>query len=110
MPKSDLMMLQMKTKSSGDTNEQFDEFHAGLLNCLDTHCPIRTYTVKRNKFRREPWLTPGLLISCNKQKKLYQNSISANSKPQLVEKYKNYWNTLKRLKRVSRINFSKINV
>ena len=105
--KNALMALQMTTKSSGDTNEQFDEFHASLLNCLDTHCPIRTYSVKRNKFRREPWLTPGLLISCNKQKTLYQNSISTNSKPQLMEKYKNYRNILKRLKRVSKINFFK---
>ena len=105
--KNALMALQMTNKSSGDTNEQFDEFHASLLNCLDTHCPTRTYSVKRNKFRREPWLTPGLLISCNKQKKLYQNSISANSKPQLMEKYKNSRNTLKRLKRISKINYFK---
>ena len=81
--KNDLMTLQMTTTSSSDTNEQFDEFHESLLNCLDIHCPIRTYSVKRNKFRREPWLTSGLLISCNKQKKLYKNSISVSSKPNL---------------------------
>ena len=105
--KNDLMTLQMTTTSSSDTNEQFDEFHESLLNCLDIHCPIRTYSVKRNKFRREPWLTSGLLISCNKQKKLYKNSISVSSKPQLVEKYKIYMNTLKKLKRISKINYYK---
>ena len=101
------MSVQGTITSSGDTNEQFNKFHKIVLECINKHCPIRTRFVKWNRFRKEPWLTSGLLISCNKQKKLYQNSISANSNPKLVEKYKIYWNTFKKLKRISKIKHYK---
>ena len=105
--KNELTSVLKSTKLNGDTNDQFDEFHKILSNGIDAHCPIKTHFVKRDKFRKEPWLTSGLLISCNKQKKLYQNSISGNPKPQIVEKYKTYQNTLKKLKRISKINYYK---
>ena len=91
----------------GDTNEQFDLLHDIILGSINTHCPIRVRSLSNNKFRREPWLTAGLHISCNKQKKLYQISISNNAKPSAVEKYKAYRNTLKKLKRISKINYYK---
>ena len=81
--------------------------HNIILRSIDAHCPIRVRSLSNNKFRREPWLTAGLHISCNKQKKLYQNSISNNAKPSTVEKYKAYRNTLKKLKRISKINYYK---
>ena len=102
-----LKMELTSTTLSGDTNEQFDKFHKIILKSLDTYCPIRTCFVSNNKFRKEPWLTAGLLISCNKQKKLYQISISNNAKPKTVEKYKTYRNTLRKLKRISKINYYK---
>ena len=76
------------TTLSGDTNEQFGMLHEIILRSIDTHCPIRVRSVSNKKFRKEPWLTAGLHISCNKQKKLYQISISYNAKPTTVEKYK----------------------
>ena len=95
------------TTWKGDTNEQFDLLHDIILRSIDTHCPIRVRSLSNNKFRREPWLTAGLHISCNKQKKLYQTSISNQAKPSAVEKYKAYRNTLKKLKRISKINYYK---
>ena len=105
--KMELTSILKSNISNGDTNDQFDKFHKISMKCIDAHCPVKTRFVKRNKFRKEPWFTSGLLISCNKQKKLYQKSISDNSKPQLVEKYKTYRNTLKKLKRISKINYYK---
>ena len=95
------------TTLKGDTNEQFDLFHDIILRSVDIHCPVRVRSLSNKKFRREPWLTAGLHISCNKQKKLYQNSISNNAKSSAVERYKAYGNTLKKLKRISKINYYK---
>ena len=73
--KKDLTFLLNSTAITGSTNEQFDSIHKIILESLDKHSPIRSHYVSSNKFRKEPWLTPRLLISCNKQKKLYQTSI-----------------------------------
>ena len=103
--KKELTSKLNTTTLSGDTNEQFGMLHEIILRSLDTHCPIRVCSVSNKKFRKEPWLTAGLHISCNKQKKLYQISISNNAKPTTVEKYKTYCNTLRKLKRISKINY-----
>ena len=105
--KKELTSQLNTTTLKGDTNEQFGMLHDIILRLIDTHCPIRVCSVSNKKFRKEPWLTAGLHISCNKQKKLYQNSISNNAKPSTVEKYKAYRNTLKKLKRISKINYYK---
>ena len=105
--KKELTSQLNTTTLKGDTNEQFDLLHDIILRSIDTHYPIRVRSLSNNKFRREPWLTAGLHISCNKQKKLYQISISNNAKSSAVEKYKAYCNTLKKLKRISKINYYK---
>ena len=105
--KKELTSQLNTTKLKGGTNEQFDLLHDIILRAIDAYCPIRVWSLSNNKFRREPWLTAGLHISCNKQKKLYQNSISNNAKPSTVEKYKVYRNTLKKCKRISKINYYK---
>ena len=105
--KENLTSLLNSTTITGNTNEQFDTVHKIILESLETHCPIRTHFVNNNKFRKEPWLTSGLLISCNKQKKLYQSSICNKAQSYIVEKYKIYRNVLRRLKRISKINYYK---
>ena len=105
--KKELTSQLNTTTLKGDTNEQFDLLHDIILRSIDAHYPIRVRSLSNKKFRKEPWLTAGLHISCNKQKKLYQNSISNNAKPSTVEKYKAYCNTLKKLKRISKINYYK---
>ena len=103
-----MLTSQLNTTTlKGDTTEQFDLLHDIILSPIDAHCPIRVQSLSNYKFRREPWLTAGLHISCNKQKKLYQNSISNNAKPSTVEKYKAYGNTLKKLERINKINYYK---
>ena len=105
--KKDLTSLLSSVTITGNTTEQFDIVHNIILESLDKHCPIRSCCVSSNRFRKEPWLTPGLLISCNKQKKLYQASICNNASLQIVERYKNYRNILSRLKRISKNNYYK---
>ena len=60
---------------SKEVDACFDNFHDLLQSELNESCPIVTRSINRKKFRREPWLTAGLLISMDKQKKLYQNSL-----------------------------------
>ena len=105
--KKELTPQRNTTTLKGDTNEQFDLLHDIILRSIDAHCPIRVRSLSNKKFRKEPWPTAGLHISCSKQKKLYQNSISNNAQPSTVEKYKAYRNTLKKLKRKSKINYYK---
>ena len=88
--KENLTSLPNSTIITGNTNKQFDTVHKIILESLETHCPIRTHFVNNNKFRKEPWLTSGLLISCNKQKKIYQSSICNKAQSYIVEKYEIY--------------------
>ena len=40
--KKELMSVQETITSSGDTNEQFNEFHKIVMECINKHCPIKT--------------------------------------------------------------------
>ena len=62
-----------------DVNTQFHDFHTLLQSRIQKHCPINTRTISKRNFRKEPWLTNGLLISSHKQQVLYQASLRKNS-------------------------------
>ena len=103
----ELAMLIPKLWPNTDTNTQFDDFHALLQSSIQNHCPIVTRKIANNKFRREPWMTHGLLISSHKQKTLYQAILKNNCTISAVIKYKNYRNLLSKLKRKCKIIYYK---
>ena len=105
--KEDLTTKLNSANLIGSANNQFDMVHEIMLKSLDEHCPIRERFVNNTKIRREPWLTSGLVISINKQRKLYQNSIKHDAKLIDIDKYKEYRNVLTKLKRISKINYYK---
>ena len=81
-----------------DVNGQFNEFHLLLQSAIQKHCPITTRKISKQKFRKEPWLTHGLLVINQKQKKLYQTSLKRDVANSVVTKYEEYRNLLKKLK------------
>ena len=101
--KTDLTDRLTSLDLQGNVDKQFEMFHNTILDSLNKHCPIRNRQVSAAKIRREPWLTSGLIISINKQRKLYQNSIRFDAKETDIIKYKNYRNLLTKLKRTTKI-------
>ena len=67
----DLKLSLSTLDTNKDVNSQFDAFHQALQVCIEKNCLITTRRISKHKFRTEPWLTHGLLISGNKQKKIY---------------------------------------
>ena len=90
---------------TGNVNEVFDKFHDKLLEIINKHSPIRKQEISEKNYRREPWLTPSILKSCKKQKKLYMASIKYGATDADVTKYRTYWNMLNRIKRREKILF-----
>ena len=101
--KTDLTDRLTSLDLQGNVDKQFEMFHNTILDSLNKHCPIRNRQVSAAKIHREPWLTSGLIISINKQRKLYQNSIRFDAKETDIIKYKNYRNLLTKLKRTTKI-------
>ena len=103
----ELTTLIPKLQPNTDTNSQFNDFHALLQTAIQNHCPVVTRKVAKNKFRREPWMTHGLLISSHKQKTLYQATLKNNCTISSVIKYKDYRNLLTKLKHKCKIGYYK---
>ena len=93
------------TELNGNVDTQFERVHGLILDSLDKHCPLRNRLIHTAKIRKEPWLTSGLVISINKQRKLYQNSIRYDATEKDIIMYKNYRNVLTKLKRITKISY-----
>ena len=52
-----------------DVNSKFNTFHQHIIESIDNFCPLRERKIKYKNIRREPWLTPGLMISMKKCKR-----------------------------------------
>ena len=78
-----------------------------LQSRIQKHCPINTRTISKRNFRKEPWITNGLLISSHKQQILYQASLRKNSPNSSTTKYRNYRNLLTKLKCKCKLNYYK---
>ena len=90
---------------TGNVNEVFDKCHDKILDIINKHSPIRKREVSEKNYRREPWLTPSILKSCKKQKKLYMTSIKGSATTADVTKYREYPNVLNRIKRREKISY-----
>ena len=82
-------------------DSQFEEFHEKLLAEIDHFLPKRTRKINPRSVRREPWVSPGLLISIKHCKKLYRKYLKNQSNKQIYAKYKRYNTELKRTKRAA---------
>ena len=68
------------------------------------HTPIRTRTISERKFQWKPWITPGILKSGSKQKKMYKSSICKTGKATDIAKYKEYRTVLNKVKRQAKLH------
>ena len=85
-----------------NTNEQFDNFHTKLTDLIDQYLPLTTRRIPHRRVRKEPWVSSGLLISINKNKKLYKKYLKNRDCKSIEETYKCYNQRLKRIKRAAR--------
>ena len=88
-----------------NVNEIFDKCHDKVMDIIDTYSPIRKREIREKGYRREPWLTSGILKSCKKQKKMYMTSIKGGATTADVTKYREYRNVLNRIKRKEKISY-----
>ena len=65
------------------------------------HSPLKLKTVNIAKFWREPWISKGFQKCIGKQKLLYQYSIKKDAPQSVITKYRNYRNTLVKIKRAA---------
>ena len=80
--------------SNLDTQSAFSSFHRRLVDIHDKCFPLQKITTLYNT--RKPWLQSSLRDAIRKKNKLYYKSIKINCL-RLVNEYKLYRNTLKRL-------------
>ena len=90
---------------TGNVNEVFDKCHDKLLDIINKHSPIRKREVSEKNYRRESWVTPSILKSSKRQKKLYMMSIKGGATTADVTKYCEYQNVLNRIKRREKISY-----
>ena len=83
-------------------NEQFDNFHTKLTSLIDQYLPITTRRIPHRRIRREPWVSSGLMISINKNKKLYKKYLKHRDCKSVEKTYRQYNQQLKRTKRAAR--------
>ena len=82
-----------------NVNTSFNAFHDIVCTTINKHSPLKSRTIKAKKLWKEPWITSGLQKCIRKQKLLYQNSISCDASSNAIKKYKDYRNTLGKVKR-----------
>ena len=61
-----------------DVNSKFNTFHQHIIESIDNFCPLQEREIKYKNIRCKPWLTPGLMISMKKCKRLYKISIKVD--------------------------------
>ena len=102
---SELSGITWETIITENVNESFNEFHNVLCNTIDRHSPLKLKTVNIAKYWREPWISKGLQKCISKQKLLCQSSIKKDAPQSTITKYRNYRNTLVKIKRTARKAF-----
>ena len=91
--------------SKGTVNDAFDIVHEKILGVIDKIAPYESYLPGKCTYRKEPWLLTSLLKCIKKQKKLYALSISRFATEREIEHYKDYRNTLTKLKRYCKCKY-----
>ena len=80
-----------------DCNESTSKFINKIKDIYDKHFPVKKVNVNSRRHLK-PWMTKGLITSCNKKNRLYKNFIRLKT-PHSEEKYKRYKNKLTTLLR-----------
>ena len=85
-----------------NVNEQFNNFHTNTKTLLiEQYLPLTRRKIPHRKIRKEPWVSAGLMISINKNKKLYKKYLKQRHCRSTEAEYKKYNQELKRVKRAA---------
>ena len=82
--------------SDQNADNAFCSFHTKLVETIETLIPEKIKTISYKRMTRDPWLTVSLLKCLKRQHILYQLTLRSN-KIEVIEKYKNYRKTLRKL-------------
>ena len=83
-------------------SEDMHTVHQTLTDKIDYCIPIGEHSINGKKLRKEPWLTASLMISIDKNKKLYQKMLKGTCSK---DKYKKYNGTLCHIIRCTKCSF-----
>ena len=89
-----------------NASDSFDLFHGKLIEGLVRHAPVRTKKFLKGRLD-ELWITSGLKRSMKRQQSLYCTTLKKDCTQESVTKYKNYRNTLTKIKRYSKKEYYK---
>ena len=81
-----------------DTDKAYDIFITKIKSAHDRAFPMQVVKIKNTTVRKEPWITPGLIISSHNKIKLHRKKIK-NPTPTNISNYKNYLKVFNKLKR-----------
>ena len=76
--------------SYADADTSFNEFYQIIENLLDKYMPLKKITQKQYKRRFKPWITAGILKSCQRRDKIhhkYIKTVDPILKSQLFTEY-----------------------
>ena len=82
-----------------------NKLHEKIISIVDSVAPLETYVPHKKMYHKEPWLPSSILRNIKYQKKLYIKSLSTSATEADLLKYKNYRNTLTKLKRYCKCKY-----
>ena len=87
---------------SNNINEIYNEFHHQIVNIIDKHAPIKTFSNRESKWLQKPWFTKGIQKSIKIKNRMYKKYIKANKDPFWYGRYKFYNNSIKKITELSK--------
>ena len=95
-----------------DANKAYECFLNEYKSLMDEHLPIVTKRFNKNKHKKEPWITQGILRSLRTKEKLYNDMINSVNKPShnnKTDKYKEFLKVYKQtLRMAKKLYWSKV--
>jgi len=88
--------------STANSNDAFTRFHSVLIELFEVHFPLITKEL-RHKQAKNPWMTPGLLVSQKEKDRLYRRF--KRHPITHKEEYNQYRNAFTKLTTVARENY-----
>ncbi len=88
-----------------NTNDAYNNFIDRLNSFINEAAPVKTIYIPAKYVIRDPWMTPGLILSSNTLNALFKRKIGKHKTDPQYVKYVDYRNTYERLKRTIKQNY-----
>ena len=91
--------------NSDNVDENFNRFHKILRDSIEENTTIKNITIPYKQRLKEPWMTTGIKKAITKKLQLYKQTLKKTCSQQLIQKYKDYRNTLQKIIRQAKMNY-----